>query len=221
MISMGSLSITDQTLKDLCDEIKGRMSARRFEHTLGVEQMADRISAIYCPEKRQMLRAAALLHDVTKELSVEEQITIFERYGEPLDNCFIDSPPLMHAITAALIIPTEFENLATDELVEAVRYHTTGRAGMSLSEKIIYLSDYIEHNRTYDDCIQLRDMFWGADMENMSDDERMLHLDRVLAESFDMTVADLCRRDKKVCPNTASARDYLIQEIKELENKVN
>ena len=217
MMSMGSFSISDKTLDELRQSLRKRMSARRYEHTLGVEEMAEMISDLYCPEKTPMLRAAALLHDVTKELSQEEQMAIFERYGIEADACFIDSPPLMHAETAALIIPTEFAQLASEELINAVRYHTTGRAGMSLSEKIIYLSDYIENTRTYDDCVWLRESFWRADISNMSDAERLVHLDKVLVESFDMTVADLVRRGKKVCHNTESAREYLIQQIKQSE----
>ena len=71
-----SLEITKDQLDQLREEITGKMSDFRLAHTLGVERMAKQLCRLYCPEKIEILCAAALLHDVTKELSAEEHIRI-------------------------------------------------------------------------------------------------------------------------------------------------
>ena len=79
----------------------------------------------------------------------------------------------------------------SEELIDAVRYHSTGRRDMTLSEKIIYLSDYIEDTREYENCIALREEFFSSDIEKMSIEERLIHLDRVMLHAIELTVEDL------------------------------
>ena len=205
--------ITEEMLSSLRDSLKSKMSGFRLAHTLGVEEMAARIGAIYCPEKLNILRAAALLHDITKELSPEAQAVIFERHGEEMSEDVKQSPATQHAITAALEIPERYPEFADGEVIGAVRYHTTGRAGMTLCEKIIYLSDYIDFTRTYSDCKALREMFWSASPEKMGAQERELHLDRVILTCLEMTVEDLIENSRHVSKETLEARDYILEKI--------
>ncbi len=205
--------ITDEMLSSLRDGISVKMSGFRLAHTLGVEEMAARIGEIYCPEKINILRAAALLHDITKELPIAEQKRIFEDHGMKMSSETESAPPTQHAISASLLIPERYPDFAQDEVIRAVRYHTTGRADMSLSEKIIYISDYIDFTRTYSDCIALRDMFWNAHPETMSEDERLRHLDRVVLRSFELTIEDLEENNRPISRETADARDFLAEKL--------
>ena len=211
---MNGLSITQEKLDELRRRVGKILSEYRFCHTLGVERMAARLARIYCPDKELKLRAAALLHDVTKELTVDEHMAIFEHYGVEVDDLLLGAPSLLHAVTASLCLYDEYPDFADGELVDAVRYHTTGRAGMTLAEKIIYLADYIEDNRTYDDCVHLRDAFFGADIDGMSDAEKEEHLDRILLLSFDMTLRDLVSRNKTISSDTQQAMDHLENKLK-------
>lgn len=210
---MSKIIITEEMLETLRKGVSTKMSDRRLAHTLGVEEMAARIAAVYCPEKTNMLRAAALLHDITKELTLDEQRQIVSRFKFVMSQDMENAPSTQHAFTASLMIPELFPEFADEEIVGAVKYHTTGRADMSLSEKIIYLSDYIDHTRTYSDCVELREMFWAADFANMTDAEKLMHLDRVVLRSFDMTIADLKARNKTISRETAEARESLNQKI--------
>ncbi len=203
--------ITEEMLLTLRENVKKAMSARRYAHTLEVEKMAARIGAIYCPEKADILRAAALLHDTTKELPFCGQEEIFTKHGIDMTEELRNAPSTHHAMTAALEIPSCYPEFADCEIIEAVRYHTTGRADMSLCEKIIYLSDYIDMTRTYDDCVKLRNMFWGAEPEKMTAEEREAHLDRVIMRSLEMTINDLTERGKIICRDTLEARDSLLK----------
>ena len=210
---MSKNNITEEMLQEIREDISARMSERRLLHTFGVEEMAARIAEIYCPEKVNLLRAAALLHDITKELTVEEQKEIVRAHNLEMSRDMQDAPSTQHAFTAALVIPELYPHLADEEIICAVKYHTTGRADMTLSEKIIYLSDYIDSTRTYPDCVELRDMFWGKDIARMSESERMMHLDTVMLRSFDLTIADLKARNKNISRETAEARESLSNKI--------
>ncbi len=213
MILKKGSNITDDMLISLRQGLKTKMSGFRLAHTLGVEEMSCRIGEIYCPQKLNILRAAALLHDITKELSAFAQKEIFLKHGLEMSEEVENSPPTQHAITASLEIPILYPEFAHDEVISAVRYHTTGRADMTLTEKIIYISDYIDFTRTYSDCILLREMFWSSHPELMTEDERELHLDRVILRSFDLTIADLRENGRVISRATIDARDSIINKI--------
>ena len=214
MISRKDAIITDEMLSSLREKLKTQMSGFRLAHTLGVEEMAARIGEIYCPEKINILRAAALLHDITKELSPIAQKEIFKKHGMEMSADVENSPPTQHAITAALEIPLRYPEFADREVIGAVRYHTTGRVDMTLCEKIVYLSDYIDFTRTYSDCRALRDMFWSVDLKGMSEEEREEHLDRVVLCSLELTIADLKENSKHISSESIEARDALIKKLK-------
>lgn len=207
------MSFTSQDIDTLRERVRAILSPFRMNHTLGVERMAVRLALIYCPEKEYLLRAAALLHDVSKEKSPAEQIAVFKRNGVEPDEEQLAVPATVHAITAPFVIKEDFPEFADEELLLAVRYHSTGRAGMTLYEKIIFLSDYIEDTRKYEDCIALREEFFAAEPEKMSEVERLEHLNRVLLHSLEITVADLRENGKKIEKGTLEAADSLKSEL--------
>ncbi len=209
-----SLKFSEDMLSSLRKNIGENMSEKRFVHVCAVEKMAEKLSLLFCPDKTDILRAAALLHDMTKEYTFDRQIEICRRFGiEPNAN-ELASPKILHAKTASLLIPELYPEFADEEVISAVRYHTTGREDMTLGEKIIYLADYIDESRTFPDCVFLRDMFWTANPEQMSEEERLIHLDRVILESFDLTVKSLIEGRKTISRETVEARNQLIVEFR-------
>ena len=189
------------------------MSEKRYLHTLAVEDMASRMAKYLCPEKTDALRIAGLLHDITKELTLDEHIEICKKYGVEYTSDNVAAKKTFHAMTAAAVVKNEYPEFAYDEIILPVRYHTTGREGMTLSEKIIYLADYIDDTRKFDECVFLRDMFWGADIENMSMDERLTHLDRVVLKSLDITISDLIDGGKVINRDTVAARNDILKKL--------
>ena len=194
----------------LRDSVAASMSQKRFVHTAAVEKMAARLGELYVPDKIDILRAAALLHDITKEYSAERQVEICRSCGIIITKQDILTPKTFHAKTAAALIPALYPDFADDEVINAVRWHTTGRAGMTLPEKLVYLADYIDESRTFPDCVALRSLFWDAEPGEMGAEERMAHLNRVLIRSFDMTLASLIEDGAPVSDDTFSARNDLI-----------
>ena len=83
---------------------------------------------------------------------------------------------------------------------------------MTLTEKLLYLADYIDDSRIFPDCVRLRSFFWNARPESMTMEERLAHLRRTLIMSFDMTMRALLSEDAIISPDTALARNRLVLE---------
>ncbi len=208
------IEITPKLLDNLRTTAVSHMSPKRLAHTLAVENMVSRLCALYCPEETPMLRAAALLHDVTKELSTKEQVELCQRLGLEVVDTDLLSPKTFHARTAAALIPVEFPEFAHPTVISAVRWHTTGHKGMTLTEKLLYLADYIDDTRTFENCVILRDAFWDANPQKMSAAERTSLLNKVLLRSYDMTITDLLNERIPIAIDTMEARNELVVTLK-------
>ena len=207
-----SLGILEPMLDELRARVKDSMSEKRYIHTVAVERMVSRLAQLYCPELIPELRAAALLHDITKEESLEKQLQLcheFDIMVQPADRL---SPKTFHAKPAAERIKRDFSVYATDLVVRAVRWHTTGHESMTLGEQLLYLADYIDDSRKFPDCVRLRDYFWGAHPEAMSQEESLAHLRKTLILSYDMTIRNLVAEGVTISPDTVLARNSLIAE---------
>lgn len=204
------MKFTEEQLSILREKISSAMSEKRFAHTAAVEIMAERIGKIYAPDKVDVLRAAGLLHDITKEYSTEKQLQICREFGIITTKQDILTPKTLHARTAALLIPMLYPEFADDEVISAVRWHTTGNADMSLLEKIVYLADYIDDSRKFEDCVKLRHIFWDACPEKMNEAERNVHLTKTLVVSFNMTISGLVADNAPVADDTFMARNALL-----------
>lgn len=204
--------ITEEMLSALRSKIEGKMSEKRFCHTAEVEKMAARLGELYAPERIMTLRAAALLHDITKEYKTDRHILICAERGLEVTKADICAPKTFHARTAAALIPELYPEFADNEIISAVRWHTTGRAGMTVCEKLVYLADYIDMSRTFEDCVKLREYFFLAEPEKMDAEERLLHLSDTLILSFDMTIRGLLADGTVISRDTFEARNFLIAE---------
>ena len=204
---------TEEQINSLRERVRAQMSDFRFVHTAEVEKMAERLGRLYAPDKLDLLRAAALLHDITKEKRAEEQIAMLREAGESVSDFDIASPKTLHARTAPIAIKQDYFEFASLELLDAVRYHTTGRADMSLCECIIFLADYIDESRKFDDCIYLRNYFWSAEPEKMDADERLKHLYATMIKAFDLTLEGLVAEKSPISVGSIEARNSLILKL--------
>ncbi len=202
--------ITEEMLDALRADVAGSMSEKRFHHTAEVERMVARLAALYLPQKERMLRAAALLHDITKEYTTADQLRLCAVHELVVTENDLGAPKTFHARTAAAEIPHRYPDFGDEEIVRCVRYHTTGRQGMTLEEKLVYLADYIDLSRTFPDCVTLRNAFFEAEPERMSMEQRLGHLDNVLILSLDMTIRALLEEGTPISPDTFEARNDLI-----------
>ena len=203
------MNITEEALEGLRASVTEGMSERRARHTLEVEKMVARLAELYVPEKENILRAAALLHDITKEYPTDRQLQICAEYGLKIDKVDMYAPKTFHARTAAALIPDVYPDFADSEIIGCVRWHTTGREDMSICEKLTYLADYIDMSRSFPDCVRLRNYFFEKDVESMNDEQKMRHLDATLLLSYDMTMRALLGEGTPISEDTVRARNQL------------
>lgn len=105
-------------------------------------------------ETRGWPARAAILHDCTKYLELDDQLRLCRQYGVELDELEQQAVKLLHAKTGACIARDIFGE--PDEVYQAIFWHTTAKADMTLLEKIIYIADYIEPNRDFEGVEELR-----------------------------------------------------------------
>ena len=166
---------------------------RRIPHVLGTEQEAARLAERWGADVEKA-RRAALLHDCTKKLNLPEQLALAERFRVPLDEMERREIKLLHSKTGAGIAGAVFGT--DEEITGAIRWHTTGRGGMTLLEKVLYLADYIEPTRDFSGVEALR----RACYED---------LDAGLLLGLEMTIGEMEARNAPIHPKTLEARDAL------------
>lgn len=131
-----------------------RLSDHRLKHSLGVAKEAEALAGIY-GISAEKARIAGLLHDMTKEVPKEEHFRLFAKYSIPLDENLRNNKNLWHAASASADA-TETFGITDPEILSAIRYHTTGKADMTLLEMILYMADLTDETRDYDDV----DFYW-------------------------------------------------------------
>lgn len=204
---------TENKIEDLRVSVCARLGEHRAKHVLSTEDEAACLAAIYLPESEKKVRISALLHDITKEYDTKKQLQIFEEFGIIVDNVSMRSPKVFHARTAALLIPRDYPEFADADVINAVRNHTTGSAEMSMLDCIIYLADYIEPTRRFDDCKMLRAYFWDGVRKMKSAHEKLMHLYRTMVFSFDLTIQNLIEEGCVVAPETVAARNAFLLKL--------
>lgn len=202
--------IQAERLTKLREDICGYMSGRRLSHTYAVEREITVLAGIYAPEDEFVLRAAALLHDITKELSLEKQLQLCHEFGIIYTDQEKLTPKIFHSRTAPAVIKRDFSEYAQETVLSSVRWHTTGRAGMSVSEQLLFLADYIEDTRTFNSCVVLRRVFYEglAKAGDMTEREALLRDTMILA--FDMTVRELLEDQSPIHADTVAARNSFV-----------
>ena len=134
--------------------IKGRMGERRYIHSVNVAKSAVRLARLYGADEKKA-EIAGILHDCCKELVKDEMLQIISDGGIILDIVEQNSSKLWHAIAGSVFIRDEL-GISDEDIINAVRYHTTGRAGMSILEKVIFTADFISDERDYPDVDVMR-----------------------------------------------------------------
>lgn len=176
--------------------VKKKLRPKRFEHTLGVRDTAVRLAEKHGADTGKV-KIAALVHDSAKNLSLPEMLKLCEKYDIITDELQKRQETLLHGIAAEGI--AFFELGITDgDILDAVRYHTTGRKDMPLLTKIIYLADCIEPSRDYGGVEELRRL----SLEN---------LDGACRASLDSTISFLISKGAEIHTDTLEARNSLIR----------
>ncbi|ETI67164.1 bis(5'-nucleosyl)-tetraphosphatase (symmetrical) YqeK [Neobacillus vireti] len=177
--------------------VKEQLTEHRYQHTLGVMETAVLLARQYGADE-QKAELAAIFHDYAKFRSKDEMKAIIADQGFPQDLLEFNAE-LWHAPVGAFLVEKE-AGITDREILAAIRYHTSGRIGMSLLEKIIYLADYIEPGRHFPGVDEVRAMA----KEN---------LDQALIKAVQNTILFLLKKNQKVFPDTFYTYNDLINKL--------
>ena len=169
------------------------LNPNRVKHVLGCRDAAVALAKRWGADVTDAARAG-LLHDITKAIDGPLQLTLCQAYGKLLDDFSKRYPRTLHALTGSMVAQRIFgENEA---VVSAIEFHTTGKANMTLLQKIIYVADYMEPNRDFPGVERLRELAFTD-------------IDAALKLGLEMTLDHLNEQGAEVSPASRSALAWL------------
>ena len=179
--------------------IKERLTPKRLYHSICVAEKAKHLAEKYGadPEKAY---TTGLVHDIMKNQSVEDMLILIEGDGQALTDSEKAITVTLHAIAGEVYLRKNL-GVTDEELLSAVRWHTTGKENMSLFEKIIYVADLVSDDREYPDVREVRELA----EEN---------LDKTLLRGLSFTIEDNAKKYKLIHTDTVKAYNYLAERIK-------
>ncbi|MCC3867614.1 bis(5'-nucleosyl)-tetraphosphatase (symmetrical) YqeK [Terrisporobacter mayombei] len=186
-------------LKEIQKTLKEMLPEIRLKHSLNVSKCAVKLSEIYKCDKEQA-EIAGLVHDCAKYFTDEQIEDCIEKFNIELDPLEVNNIALSHSVIGSYVAQYVF-NINDDEIINAIKYHTTGKENMSLLEKIIYMSDLIEEGRNFPRVEELRELTYSG------------KLDEALILSFNNTIKFVIDNNQLIHPRTVKARNYILGKL--------
>lgn len=194
LLRMGCMDMKNN-INNYYELAKNTLSEKRYTHSVNVAKAAVTLANKYGVDEEKA-QIAGILHDITKELKFENQLQMLESGGIILDDVCKNSPQLLHAVTG-MVYCRDVLGITDDDILNAIRYHTTARANMSLLEKILFIADFISDERDYPDVDIMR-----AECEKSLEDGMLYGLGFV--------IPDLVRRKRAIHPDALAAFNELV-----------
>lgn len=179
-------SRSELTRDELVAKVKASMSEKRFKHVLGVEESALKLAALYGADSEKA-SIAALSHDYAKERSDQDMRELICNQGFDVALLAYGNQ-IWHGILGAYLVQKEL-GIEDQEILQAIRLHTTGAKEMSLLDKVIYVADYIEPGRAFPGVEEAREIAWR-------------NLDEAVAYETKQTLCHLLKQEVKIYPKT-------------------
>lgn len=189
--------------REIKNYLKEKVSPSRYKHILGVRKTAVKLGEKYYYKELkdskktfiEKLELAALMHDIDKGTDPSIQLKMIEKHKDKELVIIKNTKEIYHAFSGAIIAKEKFD-IKDDDILNAIKYHTSGRKNMTIYDKIIYLADFIEPNRDFDGVKALRH-------------DSMIDLDKALIKALKMSISFIKQKGHKVNVLTSEALDYL------------
>lgn len=188
-----------EPIEPMIKKLKESLSAERFIHSVNVMETAEKLALHYGADP-QKARIAGLLHDCGKIASGEKIVQISKEYNSVPDEISRSEPGLLHA-PLGTVLAKQIYGIEDEEILSAIRTHTTGCRDMSLLQKIVFIADYIEPGRDFEGVDGIR-------REAFND------LDAAIIKALDYTIKHVIDRGMLLHPDTVNARNFLLSEAK-------
>ncbi len=175
--------------------LKSRLNEKRYYHSLCVAKEAERLAEKYGGDAEKAC-LAGLLHDITKNAQDEEHLKIFREFGIILSDVEKNAKKLWHAMSGAEYVKHVI-GISDPDIIDAIRYHTTAKADMSLLAKILYLADFTSEDRDYEDV----DIIRGYVDES---------LEKAFVYALQYSITDLVNQGRAVHEDTVRAYNQAV-----------
>ena len=181
------------------DYLKSVLNEHRFEHSLNVAKECLELAKLYNYDENKAY-LCGLLHDICKNDSKENMLQIFDRFDIILDNVQQEVHLLWHSIAGSLFVGEKF-GIDDVDIINAIKYHTTGRENMTKLDKIVYLADVISVDRSFEGVERLREV-------------SRVDLDLAVIECLKSSIKNLSEKNKPIHIDTIKAYNFLVAERK-------
>lgn len=184
--------------KECIKAIKPMLSEKRYRHSLNVAEEAKKLAKKFGadPDKAE---TAGLLHDILKDTPSEKQLKIIAESGIMMSDVELSAKKFWHAIAGSVYIRKEL-GVADEDILNAVRYHTTGRKDMTPLEKVIFVADFVSKDRDYPGVEQLRRT-------------ARKDIDKAIKEGIAFTLKELIEHGESIVPETIDAYNDAVQAL--------
>ena len=180
--------------KEIICRLRKELDFKRYEHTCGVAYTSAALAMRWDADVYKAY-LAGLLHDCAKGMSDDDRLDICKKKGIYVSEVEHDNPSLLHAKVGAYLAKTVYE-IDDEDILSAITYHTTGRAEMTLLEKIVFSADYLEPNRNHDPELPMIRRMAFTD------------LDEAILKIYENTMRHLKNSTKVLDPTTEEAYRY-------------
>jgi predicted HD superfamily hydrolase involved in NAD metabolism len=182
--------------ESIIEYLKQNLSVQRFKHTMCCAKLAKELAGIYAADEEKAYKAG-LLHDAAKELSILQMRQYIKEGGLDVDIYMLNNPALLHAYASAVMADKVF-GVCDKDIISAIMHHTTGKADMTLLEKIIFIADASDESRTYDKRIR--------EWRELAKE----NIDSAILKVLDYNIIKVVNRGFVLHENTVKARNYLV-----------
>jgi len=190
------LADTDRN-EEFINEIRKQLGDYRFIHSLNVAKTAVELAKRYGADEEKAY-TAGILHDVLKDKTPEYLLGYLDENGVLLTQVERSNHKLYHAMAGAVYVKNEL-GITDKDIINAIRYHTTGRKNMSLLEKVIYIADFISEDRNYDGVERMRE-------------KAKLSLECAMEEGLQFSIIELSEKLLPIHPDSIDAYNQIVME---------
>ena len=176
------------------------LSTKRFIHSENTAKTAERLALMYKIDSKKAY-LAGLVHDCTRELDMSLQLDMLKALKIEVDELTLSTKELIHAFTAEYLLKNEF-NIRDEDVISAVKFHTTGKENMTLLDKIIFLADVMEPSRSFPGVDFIRQL-------------AIEDIDEAILAAFDSSIRFLLGKRQRIHPNTLLGRNDVLKHLKE------
>jgi len=180
---------------EIREVVKSKLTEKRFYHSECVAARAVEYAKIYGVDEEKA-RIAGICHDIAKDIPKEDRIKLAEEDGVELDEFEKENTSLIHGKHGAIIAKRDFG--CTDDICQAIKWHTTGHENMTMLDKIIFMADATGEDRHYSNTEELYEL-------------TKTDIDKAMIELIKVSLIDVMEHEKILHPESIKTYNYLIK----------